>query len=148
LVRAELRDGRITTHRRRETPMTTEERLGKLEREVAALRSEVRTRKVMIEDEDGAVRAALSVSNDWPGLGLYDEKGTLRAVLRLDEDGPTLSLGDAKGTPRIWLRMEEDGPTLALHDKDGSLRALLGVLKYGPGLVLADEKGNPTWSAP
>jgi len=63
--------------------MTAEERLAKVERELAQLRAELAagltTRHVEIVDEAGEVRAALSILGNGPRLDLFDENGTRRA---------------------------------------------------------------------
>lgn len=81
--------------------MTTEERLETLEKELAGLRAEVRTRRVIIEDESGTSRAELVVIGDGPVLVLFDENLTSRAELAVGKDGAELDLYDENGTP-VW----------------------------------------------
>lgn len=81
--------------------MTTEERLAKVERQLAELQHEVRTRRVTILDENGKTRALLAVDLEGPTLGLADEKGEVRARLVVNEDGPALCLADEYGKT-IW----------------------------------------------
>jgi hypothetical protein len=85
--------------------MGTEERLAKLERELADLRAgpkkHVRTRLLEITDENGNNRAVLRADEGGPTLELLDEKGNKRAVLRVDALGPVLYLLDEKCN-RIW----------------------------------------------
>ena len=91
--------------------MTTEERLEALERELADTRKELAdlrvglaagltTRKVEIVDENGKVRALLTML-DGPVLDLTDEKGEIRAMLTVGNDGAGLHLLDENGKP-IW----------------------------------------------
>ena len=110
--------------------MITEERLEKLERELADLRAElatcVETREIRVVDENGEPRA---------GLGM-------------DEYGPRLILLDENDGGRVWLGVEEDGPRLALFGEKGQVHAMLGVSKYRTGLVLSDENGKVIWQTP
>ena len=63
--------------------MTTEERLEKVERELAAVYAlgvgavpkTIRAKEFILEDENGKRRAGLRVLKDGPGLYLYDEDG-------------------------------------------------------------------------
>jgi len=96
----------------------------RLRQQVKGLRQEVRTRRLVIEDEIGA-RARLFVGRD--GLAL-----TLSG-----EHGPCLSLTDESG-PCLKLTDEGSGPCLRLTDENGKTRALL----YGQGLELLNEKGQ------
>ena len=48
---------------------------------------ELRTKKLVIVDDDGQGRAALVVSEDGPGLFLLDVKGKPRVALTVGEDG-------------------------------------------------------------
>ncbi|MGB2938609.1 MAG: hypothetical protein WBD05_10520 [Phycisphaerae bacterium] len=94
--------------------MTTEERLAKVERELADLRAEVRTRRVIIEDENGASRAVLDVNEDEPGLKLYDKT--------YDE-----SDNEVQGSVRVVLSADVTESGLKLYNGEGNLRAALSV---------------------
>jgi hypothetical protein len=87
--------------------VTTDERLERVERELAELRLEllrhedtVRTRRIGLVDEEGRVRGLLAANGDGPGLILCDENGHARAVLASLKDGPVLDLRDEKATRR------------------------------------------------
>lgn len=76
--------------------MTTEERLAKIEKELAELRAEltecVRTRSVCIVDKSGQPRAVLGVDADRPRLGLAAGKasgGPLEAAVAALAERPT-----------------------------------------------------------
>ena len=65
--------------------MTTEERLETLEREMAAMREKITTKELVIVDENGKLRAALSTAGagalPLSRLDLCDECGEARAQL-------------------------------------------------------------------
>ena len=110
--------------------MTMEQRMQKLERELADLRAGMaeclRTRRVVVEDNAGKTRAELDVGNEGPALVLLDEKGNRCAALGVTKKGPALFWTDKSGTVRVWLTVAQEGPMLKLWD----------------------EKGNHIWSAP
>ena len=161
--------------------MTTEERLEKLERELArpnhpncwllpvialavvglALagtwtrttaiaqdRGESASPKVIhasafsLEDENGKVRATLSMTKGGPRLALYDENGKVRVGLGASKDGSGLSLYDENDKQRLLLAATKDAPALALYNETGKVRATLLVAKSMPGLRLLDPNGN------
>jgi hypothetical protein len=62
---------------------------------------EVRTNRLIIEDENGKVRAMLATDKDGPVLGLLDERGQVRAWLNVVKDGPAMFLYDENRRP-IW----------------------------------------------
>jgi hypothetical protein len=99
----------------------------KAKAQVAAGGQTVRASEFVLEDENGKVRAILSVFKDVPGLSLFDEDGKNRVGLVVDKDGPRLSLYDENGKPRAVL-------------------AVVG--KAGSGLVLFDAADKAIWSAP
>jgi hypothetical protein len=139
--------------------MTTEERLEKVERELAQAKR--RARRLVI-----AALACIGVLVvAWAGVlqataqreahvapkvvarsfVLVDENGKTRAVLAGVKDGPALGLYDENGKTRAWLDVGEDGPGLTLYDENGKGRAMLAVGKDGPGLLgLYDENGKPS----
>jgi hypothetical protein len=62
----------------------------------------IRATEFILEDQNGDVRAALAVTKDGPGLGIYDPNGTTRVALAVTKDRPGLGLYDAKGKT-IWV---------------------------------------------
>jgi len=114
--------------------MTTEERLAKVERELAQIKAgravadEVRARRLVLVDDEGRERAMLDMDEDAPVLCLCDEAGEVRAALGVNEDGPRLYLLDP--------------------DAASEACAVLGVDKNGPQLNLYDAAGKVIWSAP
>ena len=116
--------------------------------QVAGTAKQIRVRSIEIEDEKGALRAALGVSKDVLGLLLMDENGKVRAVLGVEKDVPVLRLWDEKGAFRAALGVAKDGPRLSLYDANSKPRAVLGVEKDGPGLLLMfGPDGKVIWSA-
>lgn len=61
----------------------------------------IRANRFVLEDENGKVRAFLTVDKDGPRLALFDENGKVRAELSVVKDGPGLGLYDGNGKP-IW----------------------------------------------
>lgn len=87
---------------------------------------EVRTNKLIIEDEEGKTRAVLGMKKDNPGLVEYDDNGKPRMILSLDKMGPSVAFFDEKGNPRIGI----------------------GLANGDPALNVIDENGGITWKAP
>ena len=140
--------------------MTTEERLERLERELAETRAqlgrmhsvegqpEVRAQRFLLVDEKGHQRGELFVRKDGSGLRLEVEKGLTRVQLDVNKNGAMLSLfDDTSAIPRAQLGVTKDGPMLSMFEH-GQARAVLLVHKNGTGLTLGDENGEPIWRAP
>ena len=86
----------------------------------AAAVKEVRANTFIVEDANGKTRAKLAmVGADGPVLVLADENGKVRAMLSVDEAGPGLDLRDENGKPRALLGVTKDGPGLDLLDENG-----------------------------
>ena len=139
--------------------MTTEERLEKIERELAAAKrcnhwlltivvltvgglglvwTLTKTMPAAYAQEAEAVQKVIRAN----GFVLVDEKGKERAVLAVVKSVPRLSLFDENGKPRAGLGVDKDGPRLSLFDENGKPRAGLSVPKDGPMLSLWDENGK------
>jgi hypothetical protein len=102
--------------------MTTEERLEKLEQEIAELRKCIRTKQLIVEDDKGQTRIELEVSNYGPRLELSDEGGKPRAVMGVVKHGPWLYLADENGLLRVQLSLyEKDGPRAKLGNENGEI---------------------------
>ncbi len=110
--------------------------------------NEIRTRQIVIVDENGKPRSILAMGKNGPGLALRGENGEIRSSLNTDKEGSRLSIYDEKGEPRIVLVMDIEGPRLGLYDEKGSPRAGLAVGKSGPVLGLFDKNGKEIWSTP
>jgi len=147
--------------------MTTEERLEKLERELAETKAQsarakrlnrhfligsivclgaIFTWAFLAQPSRLATAQAEGTAKD-PALKevrarsfvLEDENGKRRAVLGVDKDGPSLVITDENGKPRVTLGMSNGGPSLGLSDEKGKIRATLIVLKDGPCLHLHEN---------
>ncbi|MFA5864187.1 MAG: hypothetical protein WC975_05810 [Phycisphaerae bacterium] len=75
---------------------------------------------------------------------LEDENGKVRARLTVDKVGPMLLLLDENGK----FRAELNGSRLLLRDENEKRRVALFVGKAGPVLGLFDENEKPIWRAP
>lgn len=124
--------------------MTAEQRLEKLENELAGLRTElsqrIETGSVTIRDENGKVRAKLGMDKRGPGLDLFDASGNIRVAVHAESDGRwALAIFDENGNDRAKLCLEEEGSALALFDENENKRAGLSLTEDGPGLMLLDQ---------
>ena len=137
--------------------MTTEERLEKLEKELA--RAERRNRwllagaafviivgvglcgnafrvnEAMAQPVSGAVKEVRAKN-----FVLVDQSDRVRAELRMTEDQPGLALFDERGKARAVLSMLENRPALALVDDQGNTRVVLNVEENQSGLALYKER--------
>lgn len=134
--------------------MTTEERLERLECELA--RSKRRFRWLIIGAGlclvSAAVLYAYRSRSDASGVGkelratsfvLEDLSGKPRASLGMDEDGLELRLRYENGKIGAALCLHEEKMVLSLSDTNGIPRAVLGVTQNMPLLCLYDEKQEP-----
>lgn len=113
---------------------------------------EIRTRRMTIVDQAGAVRVELAAKPDGAsGLVVYDQRGIPRAtlVVRTAEDiisppGATLELHSQEGSGGALLATTPDGRSaLNLFDRAGESRAFLTVLPDSSSrLELSDQKGH------
>ncbi len=112
--------------------MTVEERIERLERELAAAKR--RNRWLMA----AAVLAVVGLAwagNRITGIAQAQEADTGPKVVRANQ----FILEDEKGRMRATLAVSKDTSALRLYDKSGKPRAVLGVLgDAGPALVLND----------
>jgi hypothetical protein len=112
--------------------MTTEERLEKLEKELAGAKT-IRAERFEVVDSAGNVRAVLSV-------GLTPAKLGQLGLELFGQDGKTC---------RAVLGTKDGSPLLVLCDQNGKTRAGLSVAADGtPRLELLDQNGKVIWSAP
>jgi hypothetical protein len=144
---------------RKETKMTTEERLEKLERELAVAKrcnrrlltfvamtigglalvwTLTKTTSAAYAQEVEAVQKVVRANS----FALVDENGKTRAMLGTTKDGTMLSLLDENGVLRAGLGVLKNGSELTLFGENGNKRAGLSVNRYGPGLALYDENGK------
>lgn len=84
------------------------------------------TKQLVIVDDKGKMRIALTVKNKLPLLSLYDEKGRGRLGLALDADGvPGIVLFDRKRMPRLLVSVENDNPSIQFNSKDAKTITML-----------------------
>lgn len=123
--------------------MTNEERLEKLERELARVKRDNR-RMIIVgmgivlgvlalwvvfgspvsvarAQEEGADKTVIRAHE----FVLVEEQGETRAILGLSEFGPTLEMYNEQGEPRVTLDSSEFRTRLALYDKWGERGAVL-----------------------
>lgn len=100
---------------------------------------DIRAKSIVIEDENGKVRAKLSVTKDKPALLLYDENEKASIILGATKEGPTLALCDNNGKVRAWLIAHKDGPLFEMYDGNEKVRVGLKAVKDGTVLILYDE---------
>jgi len=119
---------------------------------------EIRAKAFVLEDENGKVRAGLSVFRDVPSLKLSDEYGKTRAALTVIKNGPWLALYDEKGQGRAGLGVLKDSPHLTFFDENGNDRFAAGkiatvspdgkTIEYPESsLILYGPDGKVIWSA-
>jgi hypothetical protein len=141
---------------RKEREVTTEERLQKLELDLAGAKR--RSRRLVVGMGltvaacvvGFAVLGATSPAQPVAAEGvirarqfiLVDEKGNERAELAINETGPGLRVFDQKGKVRAALGVTIQCASLALLDDNGEGRAVLAVAKDRTGLGLFGDNGQ------
>jgi len=148
--------------------MTTEERLAKVERELAETKAQAERAKRRTRAGLAGIGLIATVSvlgligahGCEPGEGggaavnevrarrlvLVDDENWPRAALEMDhmEGGPVLLLYRGRmGKPCVRLGLRVDGSQLLLFDENGEPRAELAVGEEGPALTLSDAAGKP-----
>jgi len=131
--------------------MTTDERIEKMERQLARMRWFNRCLIACIVLSLGAwfILKTFTTETAWAqsmakviranAFILEDKQGKIRARLHVPEDGPELVLCDKNEKGRVGLSVtEEDGPALVLQDENGKARALMSMSM----LYMKDENGK------
>jgi hypothetical protein len=136
--------------------MTTEERLEKIERDLAETKRRnrwilgsatalilgslflaamsgnnrtIRANEFILIDKNGKTHAQLTRMKDGPGLFLYGENGKKRVGLAVMQNMSVLFLRDENGKDRACLfNLTEDGSGMVLHDATGKLRTAVGTI--------------------
>jgi hypothetical protein len=97
-------------------------------------------------DSDGRDKAdARGPRRETPGVNIYDEDGGLRAALTIRPDGtPGLGLFDKEAQPRLSLDLCTDGSAgVNLYGQASALRAAFAIRPDGsPGLGLFNGQGQ------
>ncbi len=153
-----------------EIPMTTEERLDKLERKYRLLvlvgyglapvlavaflldapsqdvKDTISARQFIVIDENGTTRMRLSAPGpSYTGLVVYDFFGKRRAILGVDEpeEGWGLKLFDKNEALRFWLEINDLGPNLEMYDKEENLTLMLDSSEGSSIIGLVDKNQEP-----
>ncbi|MFC1528727.1 hypothetical protein ACFL5B_02335 [Candidatus Latescibacterota bacterium] len=106
------------------------------------VQDEVRAKKFVLEDENGKIRAGLTVTEYGPTLVMSDDNSKLRAWLSVNKDESRFTLYDENGKRRTMLATTGDCASFTLFDENDMHRVGLSVNEYGPGLALSDENGK------
>jgi hypothetical protein len=151
---------KLNIQNKRETIMTTDERMEKMEGQLARVRWFNRCLIACIALSLGAwfILKTFGPEQVWAQSGVKeiratrfiveDENGKVRASLKMTKGGPELLLSDENEKVRAMLKIFPGGPGLALFDENDKVRALLSVLEEGTTLLLSDENGESIWKAP
>jgi hypothetical protein len=83
-----------------------------------------------------------------PGLLLFDEQGALRARLSATEEVAGLRLFDPDGRPRALVTHGKVTSGVWLKDRQGAIRAALALDASGPRLDILDEDQRPEFRKP
>lgn len=107
----------------------------------------LRTRELILEDENGEERVRLGVDSDNNTIfNFKDQSGQSRLYLGLTQDGtPRVGLHYANGKGSIQLEASDklDSAALIIVGQTGKVQVLLGVARNGhPAIVLYDDDGN------
>jgi signal transduction histidine kinase/DNA-binding response OmpR family regulator len=106
-------------------------------------RRRIEADEFVLRDAKGAMRAALTMTADGPGLFLYDQTEVIRAGLLVGKEEPGLALFDRSGKPQVSLALSGEEPKLLLRDVEGVPRAALTVSEAGTRLMLSDAQSGP-----
>ena len=103
----------------------------------------VQAKQFELVDDDGTVRARLSMADGAPALILFDGKGLNRMQVALGNDGePSIILTDANDVTRAQFAITtKNSPSLMLSDAKGNIRTYLDVDDQGrPAISLCDAE--------
>jgi hypothetical protein len=110
---------------------------------------ELRTRRLVIEDETGAARAVLEASTKHGAvLTFYDGSGSIRVALGYLPTGPrgdetVAAFSDAEGVRRLALGTMGGNPLLHFFDSHGRGRIDMTLMDgEHPGMTFADENSE------
>ena len=130
-------------------PESIEQRLERLEQELAALRSgEHRFQRIVIGHPGTAAGCVIEAEDGMPVIHMIDEQGKVRAKLGVTIDGPGLTLADKSGHTRAWMGFANDAIRVGFADEQGNSRAFFGVMPSGPTAKFYDADQSVLWSAP
>jgi hypothetical protein len=114
----------------------------------------VEAQRVIVRDPEGRVRLVLGTDENLPesfnnpGVLLYDEQGALRARLSATEEVAGLRLFDPDGKPRVALTHGNVTSGVWLKDRRWAVRAALVLEADGPRVEILDEGQRPVFRKP
>jgi hypothetical protein len=135
--------------------MTTDERLQRVERQLARVRFLNRCIVLCIVLSSGVwfVSRTFGPKTAWAESGakvirankfvLEDKNGKVRGLLGTSKDAPHLWLHDENGKVRVAVASGTAGSALSLFDENGKARMQLDLLAQMPHLQLLNENGKP-----
>jgi len=147
--------GKLNIQNKKGAIMSTDERMKKMERQLARViwfnccliacivlslgvwfisktfgPETVRAKRFIVEDENGKGRAILGMSKESD------------AALGVGKNSPCLMMSDENGMPLVMMVMSEEGSKLILSGENGKGGASLSAKKNEPALSLSDENGK------
>lgn len=110
------------------------------------LGSENGTTALLLNDAAGKIRVGLSVNRSGtPVVSVHGEDGGVRALLTSADSGASLVLVDNNGQQRMDLMLGSDGdPSVMLMDEASKIRTIVSESL----VTLADKEGQVLWRAP
>jgi hypothetical protein len=124
--------------------MTTDERIARLEAEVAELKApkqELTVQRLNIVDEDGALWAVLSADEDGTRLAMYGDDNKARVILSSSQQCQSIGFTNEKGDPLAIVGTFMGRPTLEFYDETKKVRLRAQVTAKGSGIGLCDSNG-------
>ncbi len=134
--------------------MTTEQRIEKVEKQLAQLKWHNRLLFVCIVlfltsfflwktlRPNTALAASGAKEIRANRFVLENENGDIRAFMLANDAGTVLTMCDENGKQRSMITVTKDISELILHDENGKERIKMKVVNSGPGLAMMDKKGN------
>jgi len=132
-----------------------EERLARLELEIAEMRASVAELKsgkfdvlklttgIQLFDGDSNLRAALMLLNGSPVMKFWSKDTKAGLFMGIGDGEPEISLSDSEGNVRLKAKIgSDDEPMLILSDKIETPRVSLSVIDNTPRLMLHDADHN------
>jgi len=117
--------------------MTTEERLEKLENELASAKRRVRR---LVVAGAGVLACFGAFVAAWASMRVAHAQGQAQVLQAVQAQ--SFVVVDKNGKTRAWLGWDKTGTRLVLYDENDNLRAHLGTDKSGTMLSLNDETGH------
>lgn len=104
---------------------------------------EVRTNRLVLQDDDGIQRGVWKVENGAVSLQMFDDQSRPRVNLSSDGSGnSTVTLLDWSGEEVLSLSEVNDQPLIRCWTAQNGPQIALGIMNGVPGIDLADDQGN------